>query len=225
MTQSTPVTVSLRVEKSKAPLRHLKAKEGVNPIPRVVHMGATIQTNTPAAQTTTLADAWATLSAAVPTQIRETTAHLQKALQAAAVTTTHASLAALTGPTGHILGATVAELACDAAETSLLQATDPLRDPSTTNALRDTMRAEIRNSATGITQNEWDPRASLNLKNPTDNRGGLLSEQHHTAPEPSPLSNTTFGPECRRVREHANKKRDTTEKQRGSLLPARLRLL
>jgi hypothetical protein len=187
-------------------------------------MGNTIQTSTPTAQTTTLADAWASLSAAVPTQIQETTAQLQKALQAAAVTTTHASVAALTGPTGHVLAATVAELACDAAETSLLNATDPLRAPSTTNALRDTMRAEIQNRATGITHDEWDPNAALTIKNSPDNQGGLLSEQRAT-PERSPLCDTTFGPECRRMREHANKKRDTTERRQESLLPARLRLL
>jgi hypothetical protein len=189
-------------------------------------MTVTIQPTPGPSQPSALADAWASLSAAVPTQIHETTAHLQKVLQTAAVTTTQVSLAALTGPTGHVLAATVAELACDAAEHTLLQATDPLRNSSTTNAMRDTMRAEIHQRATSIVQDQQGELGAPLLSKPTtERRGGLLSERPQTEAERSPLFDATFGPQCRRAKEHTNKKRDATDQRREGLLPKRLGLL
>jgi hypothetical protein len=177
-----------------------------------------IVTIPPPSTTTTLADAWASLSAAVPVSIHETTAQLQQALHTAAVATVQTSLAAITGPAGHIVAATVAELACNAAEQALMNATDPLRDTSTTNSLRAVMRAEIHNTATGITLDGPDtPTALLHFgkaeaSNPT-------VSQH--APERSPLCDAAFGPLSRRERERVNTKRDSKERPLGSLLPRR----
>jgi hypothetical protein len=185
-------------------------------------MIVTVQPPASPSGNTTLADAWASLSAAVPVSIHETTTQLQKVLHTAALTTAHASLAALAGPAGHVVAATVAELACDAAEQALMNATDPLRDSSATNALRSTMRAEIHNKATGITLDGPDmPTVSTHIER-TEDRSPTTRQQ---APERSPLFDASFGPQSRRERDRVNKKRDSREGPQGALLPKSLGIL
>lgn len=218
MTESTPYEPHRKNPPSLSGIQYI----GTPRLRFAPHMIVTIQPPAPASGTTTLADAWASLSAAVPVSIHETTAQLQEALHTAAVATAQTSLAALTGPVGHVAAAAVAELACNAAEQALMSATDPLRDTSTMNSLRTVMRAEIHNTATGITVDGPNTPTDPIHFGKAEDRSPTTSQY---ASDRSPLSDAAFGPLSRKERDQVNKKRDSRERPQVSLLPQRLGLL
>jgi|GEM_PF-5613925 len=172
-----------------------------------------------------LADAWDSFRMAVPAAIRDTTEQLKNLARVSTQSAIHDGAAFVSGPTGAVMSATIAELAGHAIESRVYELTTPLGDPSLSHSIRDRLRLEIHNQASNVFGQETSSlrtSAEPDLRNssaPKDQTLSRLEDQK----EPSPFDRL-LSPQRRWEKEIGDKRRDETRKDSHQIVPRRLKL-